>query len=70
MNTRGFSYGRQSEEGDSQESEASSQEPSLPGTGGLIAVADSSQCYLGGGVERLTGIKGHKSTRFVMNSLS
>lgn len=35
-------YSRQSEEGDSQESKAGSEESSLPGTRGLIAVADSS----------------------------
>lgn len=41
-------YSRQSEEGDSQESKASSEKSSLPGTGGLIAVADSSKCDLDG----------------------
>lgn len=41
-------YSRQSEEGDSQESKAGSEESSLPGTRGLIAVADSSQCNLDG----------------------
>lgn len=34
-------YRRQGKEGDSQQSKASSQEPTLPGTRGLIAVADS-----------------------------
>lgn len=34
-------YGWQGKEGDSQQSKASSEEPSLPGTGGLVAIANS-----------------------------
>lgn len=40
-------YGRQGKEGDSQEGKASSEEPSLPGTRGLITVANSSKSNLG-----------------------
>lgn len=36
-------YSRQSKEGDSQESEAGSEEPPLPGTRGLIAISNSGQ---------------------------
>lgn len=39
-------YGRQGKEGDSQEGKAGSEEPSLPGTRGLITVANSSKSNL------------------------